>query len=123
MSARIRWEHLFDDPDGYKFKALNTVTYYSKRFNRSITVEESFLSDGASGARDIATDAWGFHDKACKTGKWDKGVKMSNWTASTLLGDILWRDGYKFRSIYWWFATFFGGGGEAKKNGMFRVKT
>lgn len=104
--------------NGYKYEALNTVTYHSDRYNRNITVKRGMLSDGATGALDITSDAWWFHDQLCNTGCWDDGYKVSNWDASTVLGDILWKEGHRLRSIYWWFATFFGGGGEAKKNGM-----
>lgn len=121
-SNRIRWEHLWNDPEGKKFKALNTVSYYSPRYNRTITVEEGYKSDGATDAPDINTDAWGFHDKLCDTGEWDDGTRISNWDASTVLGDILWRDGHKVRAVWWWFATFFFGGGKARENGMRRVK-
>ena len=41
--------------DGYE--ATNEYTYYSKRFNRNITVKKGFYSDGATGARDLDTDA------------------------------------------------------------------
>lgn len=119
---RIRWEHLWNRPDGKKYRALNTVTYHSDRYNRDITVEEGYLSDGATDAPDLDTDAWGFHDKLCDTGRWDDGSLVCNWVASTVLADILWRDGYKFRAIYWWWATYLFGGGKARENGMRRVK-
>jgi hypothetical protein len=118
----IEWKHLWNDPDGKKFQAINTVTYFSKRYNRGITVEAGYKSDGATGAWDVATDAWGFHDVLCDTGKWDDGSLVCNWVASTVLGDILWRDGHKFRAVYWWWATYLFGGGKARENGMRRVR-
>jgi len=122
MSPQIRWEKLWNDPDGYKFKSINELTYYSKRYNRKITIKPGFKSDGATGARDVKTDAWGFHDVLCATGKWDDGSLVDNWTASTVLGDILWEDGLRWRAIYWWWATYLFGGGKCRENGMRRIK-
>lgn len=113
---KIRWKRV---GDGYE--ALNTCTYYSSRFNRSITIPEGFYSDGATGAWDVKSDAWGIHDNICRYGKWDDGTPIDNFTASTVLGDILWRDGFWFRSIYWWWATYLFGGGAARDNGMRRL--
>lgn len=78
-------------------------------------------SDGATGALDIHSDAWWIHDQLCDTGCFDDGHKISNWDASTVLGDVLWSEGHRMRSIYWWFATFFGGGGKARENGLIWV--
>ena len=82
---------------------------------------------------DKITPLWYFvHDAFCESGEWDAEVledgtvlppvRISNWDASTVAGDILWNIGYRFWSIPVWFFTFIGGGGEAKKNGWFRVK-
>ncbi len=105
--------------DGYMTN--HEYTYYSPRYNRSITVPVDFYSDGATGARDIDTDAWIVHDHICRYAVWDDGTPIDNWTASTVLGDILWVDGYKVRAVTWWWATYVFGGGAARKNGMRRV--
>jgi len=118
----IRWERLWHDPEGKLYEALNTVSYYSPRYNRTVTVEKGFRSDGATGARDVQTDGWGFHDVLCDRGTWDDGTRVDNWTASTVLGDVLWRDGRRFRAVYWWWATYLFGGGKARENGMRRLK-
>jgi len=106
--------------DGYE--CIKPCTYYSPRFNRSLTVPLGFFSDGATDAPDIDTDAWWFHDVACRYGVWDDGTKIDNFTASTVLGDILWQDKFWFRSVYWWWATYLFGGGAARENGMRRIK-
>ena len=105
--------------DGYE--VTEEFVYYSPRYNRSITIKERFYSDGATGASDVDSDGWIIHDHICRYATWDDGARIDNWTASTVLGDILWRDGYKFRSVTWWFATYFFGGGMARTNGMRRV--
>ena len=114
--THIKWKRV---GDGYE--SANPYTYYSPRFNRSVTVPEKLYSDGATGAKDVKSDAWGVHDVICRYGKWDDGTLIDNFTASTVLGDILWRDGFWFRSIYWWFATYLLGGGAARDNGMWRI--
>ena len=105
--------------DGYE--VTNSYVYYSKRYNRSISIPVGFFSDGATSAPDIDTDAWIVHDHICRYAEWDDGTRIDNWTASTVLGDILWRDGFKGRSMTWWIATFLFGGGAARDNGMRRV--
>lgn len=105
--------------DGYE--TTSQYTYVSKRYNRSITIPIGFYSDGATSAPDLDTDAWIVHDHICRYARWNDGTKIDNWTASTVLGDILWRDGFHFRSVTWWWATYLFGGGAARKNGMRRV--
>lgn len=105
--------------DGYE--VIERFVYKSKRYNRTITIEPGFYSDGATGAKDINSTAWFVHDHICRYAVWDDGTKIDNWTASTVLGDILWNEGHRARSVYWWFATYFLGGGAARKNGMRRV--
>lgn len=120
--------------DGYEVK--KDFTYYSKRYNRNLTISKGFYSDGATMALDIDSDAWIVHDHICRYGRWNDGSKIDNWSASTVLSDILSdeaksliNNGKKFqgyireiRSYYWWLATFLFGGGAARKNGLFRVK-
>lgn len=118
---QIKYRRIDNDLD-YKYECTEDYTYYSKRYQRYVTVNAGELSDGASGAWDIPTDAWWIHDVLCKTGQWDCGVKLSNWDASTVLGDILWFDGFHFRSVYWWWATFLFGGGKCRENGLWRVR-
>lgn len=106
--------------DGYE--VIQEYVYYSKRYNRSITIPAGFYTDGATKAPDLEnTDAWIIHDHICRYAVWDDGAPIDNWTASTVLGDILWRDGYKKESFYWWWATYLFGGGAARDNGMRRI--
>lgn len=69
---------------------------------------------------DIISQGWWVHDQLCNTGKWDDGTPATNWQASRVLSDILYDEGRKWRSKYWFWATFFMGGGQARQNGMFR---
>ncbi len=107
--------------DGYEVE--EDYRFYSKRYNRFLTVRAGMYSDGATCARDLKdTDAWLVHDYICRYAKWDDGTLIDNWTASTVLADELWSDGYKIEAITWWWATYLWGGGAARKNGMRRVK-
>ena len=93
--------------------------YYSKRYNKRVVCEEGMPSDGATGALDIDSFGWLFHDKLCYTGNWADGTPCSNLQASRVLSDILKADGYWFRSKTWGIATWlFGGGDKLRKNGM-----
>lgn len=120
--THIRFKELDDNRNGFKYQALNTWTYYSSRYNRSVTVYAGDKSDGATGAWDIYSDAWWVHDALCSRGYWDDGTKICNWDSATVLRDILYDDGYYYRSIWWWLAVYLFGGGEARKNGMRRLK-
>jgi len=164
--------------DGYEL--LEAHTYFSPRYNRSITCPKGMFSDGATGFIDLGTDnsvarlwnwfrkhihhlsnkaspEWFFvHDQICVTGLWDTPYdckcfdqpnhvwkvtnasyymcgncgtqaalgeyRIDNWTASTVAGDILWSEGWRFWSVPVWWATYLFGGGEARKNGMRRIK-
>lgn len=106
--------------DGYE--VAETYRYYSPRYNRYITIPAGMYSDGATCARDLQdTDAWLVHDHICRYAVWDDGKPICNWEASTVLADLLWRDGYYLEAFWWWWATYLFGGGAARKNGMRRV--
>jgi len=120
--------------DGYE--VTKRYRFYSRRYNRWLTIPAGFYSDGATNAPDIVSDAWIVHDHICRYGVWDDGTLIDNWTASTVLADILWNEakviagmglrweGFirRCRSVSWWFATYFFGGGAARKNGMRQVR-
>ena len=90
------------------------LVYYSKRYNKYITVDKGYPSDGATGAIDIDSDGWWVHDKLCDTGLFDDGTKCTNFQASTILSDILWKEKRWFRTIYWWPITYLFGGGKCR---------
>ena len=111
-----------------KYRVTEECHYFSPRYAKTVTILEGFLSDGATGAVDIVSNAWIVHDWLCGNwmgegpepppGQWDDGSDVTNWQASTVLGDILISEGRPFRAVYWWWATWLLGGGEARKNGM-----
>jgi hypothetical protein len=96
-------------------------SYHSKRYNKSITLPDNRLSDGATGAMDITSRGWWVHDELCDSGKWDDGTKLSNWECSQVLQDILKEEGRYWQSKRWFWATWLCGGGKARENGMFSV--
>ena len=94
-------------------------TYYSKRYNKKITVPKGYKSDGATGAIDINSKAWWVHDILCEFGKFDDGTPCNNLQASSVLSDILKSEGRWFRARSWFVATWLFGGGKARDNGMY----
>lgn len=106
-----------------KYYHQGIFRYYSQRYNRYVTVPHSYPSDGATGAIDIDSKAWWVHDVLCDRGTWDDGTPVTNWQASCVLSDILYDEGRWLRSSTWLFMTFWKGGGECRKNGMFRLKS
>ena len=81
------------------------IDYFSKRYNKHVLVKVGYESDGATGARDILSDAWWVHDVLKEFKVFEDGSKCSNWQASNILSDILKRDGYWFRARSWFITT------------------
>lgn len=117
----------------FKYKNPKEIVYRSKRYGKTVTVPEDYLSDGASGpASDIWSNAWWVHDWLCGSycgagpkpvgGIWDDGTRLTNWQCSRVLSDILKSEGRWFRSRSWLWGTFLFGGNKARKNGMINLK-
>lgn len=96
------------------------IVYHSKRYGKTVTVPQGYVSDGATGALDRCPEAFYVHDWALGNyvgwgprppiGRWDDGSKMTNWQASTLHCDILREHGRWARGIWRWLPTFLFGG-------------
>lgn len=101
-----------------KYYNPKEIHYYSKRYDKYVTVPYGYESDGATGARDIKSDSWWVHDVLCDRGYWDDGTPCTNWQASKVLQDILDDEGRWFRKHTWFWTTWLFGGGRARENGM-----
>jgi len=108
--------------DNGKYQLDEAIAYFSPRYQKTIFVPAGYVSDGATGAMDIASRAWWVHDMLCDRGMWDDGTKLSNWQCSQVLQDIMVEEGRYWQSKRWFWATFMFGGGEARENGMFKVR-
>lgn len=98
------------------------LAYYSKRYNKWVTIKKGDKSDGATSAPDIDSFSWLIHDDLCNFGVFEDGSKCSNLQASTILYDIQVDEGYWYRAWLWWTGTFLFGGGQARKNGLWSSK-
>lgn len=118
--------------DGKKYTLAEDFVYHDPRYKKSITLYRGMRSDGSTGGVDLYSGYWGVHDAICNRGKWDDGSRISNWQASKIASYILrkeyatnetryWLEWRFLRGPYVFWATFLGGGGEARKNGMFKV--
>ena len=94
------------------------IRWVSQRYGKVVTVPPGFESNGADWALDIWTEAWWVHDWFCRHGVWDDGSSVTNWEASSVLADILTKEGRWFRARYWWLATWIAGCAKARRNGM-----
>ncbi len=128
MSSTIpKYRKLSDEEagNGKKYELQEEIRYTSSRYDNAITVPIGYRSDGATWAMDIQSASWWVHDKMCDDGKWDDGTLCTNWQASYVVSDILWREWSwrkplrGIRAILWRPATFLFGGGKARENGMF----
>ncbi len=113
---------LFIDGSPIKYWSPERIVYHCGRYDKQVVVELGRPSDGATRTSDLDRRAWLLHDKVCYTGKWEDGTRLTNWKASMLIYDVLMDEGYWFFARRWFLATLIGGGGEARKNGIFKVK-
>lgn len=101
------------------YKVIKDKRYYSKRYQKFIYIKATDKPyDGATGAMDIDSFGWLFHDVLCRDGCFSDKSKCTNLQASTVLSDILKDEGRWFRRGSWFIATWLFGGGKARKNGM-----
>jgi len=110
------------DGDGFiiGYQVIKNKSYLIRRYNKRVeikTTDEPY--DGATGAMDIDSFGWLFHDVLCRDGCFMDGSKCTNWQASAILRDILADEGRWFRARSWFIATWLFGGGKARDNGMF----
>lgn len=102
------------------YQVIKSKSYFSKRYGKRVniyTIDPPY--DGATGACDIDSLGWVFHDVLCRDGVFADGSPCTNWQASKVLTDILKDDGFWFRARTWFAATWLFGGGKSRKNGMY----
>ena len=102
-----------------RYICIENIGYLSERYQKWVIREAQDNSDGATGAKDIDSFSWLFHDELCDTGKWEDGTPCTNWQGSNVCSDILDEENYWFRKHSWFVATWLFGGEELRKNGMF----
>lgn len=101
------------------YRVIKNRTYWSNRYGKHVDIKTTDKPyDGASGAFDIDSFSWLYHDVLCRDGCFRDGSKCNNLQASQILSDILSDEGRWFRSKTWFVATWLFGGGKARKNGM-----
>ena len=81
------------------------IVYFSHRYQKEKTVPEGYISDGATGATDIYSNAWWVHDILKEDELWDDGTRCSNTEASFVVYDILVREKRWVRARTWFIAT------------------
>ena len=108
------------------------IEYYSKRYDKYISVAVGRYSDGATFALDVCEESFRVHDKLCETGVFSDNSLCTNWQASTIHSDIL-RDCAKeakliYKPVLWgmslwrWPVTFLFGCKRCRDNGLFNLK-
>lgn len=106
-----------------KYRLPYTIRYYSRRYDKWMTVPNGYPSDGASGpALDVWSEAWWVHDRACpndegeaipaecvgfweRNGFWDDGSACGPRESSHILADILRAEGRWARALAWYWAV------------------
>jgi len=92
--------------EGKRFELLSPILHYSDRYRKLVFVKAGYMSDGASGARDIASQGWWVHDILCDKKAWADGTPCSAWQSSVVLYDIMKSEGYTLSAPAWAFFTF-----------------
>jgi hypothetical protein len=88
------------------YKVIKDKTYFSKRYNESISISTTDKPyDGATGAFDIDSFGWVFHDVVKRDKCFDSGNPCSNYQASMILSDILSSENRWVRSKTWFIST------------------
>ncbi len=101
------------------YRLLQNIAYFNERYGKWVGAEKGDRYDGATGAKDLNSFGWIFHDELCADGIFEDGTLCTNWQASHVLTDIMQVEGYWFRTRSWFLATWLFGGGKARGNGMF----
>ncbi len=107
---------------GDVYTSVGEFVYTSVRYGRQLTIPDDYPSNGANVVKDRCATAFFCHDFCCNEGAWDNDIRMCNREASFVYHDILVHAGYPFLAKIRWIGTFLFGGGQARKNGMWRVK-
>jgi len=100
----------------HSYQVLEDMPYFSPRYQKTVLVKAGFRSDGATGATDIITRGWIFHDWFTDDtdqkprwfpllGKWTDGTRPTRWESSSVLYDCLLEDGYWIRAWPWRIGT------------------
>jgi hypothetical protein len=118
MIRSIEYEKIGD-----VYLATKAYVYFSPRYRKALTIPQGYPSNGANAVKDKCPTAFFVHDYICNEGEWDDETQMCNREASTVYADILKENGFWWRSKIRWLGTYLGGGGQARDNGMWKVKT
>lgn len=113
--GRLKVLKYWKRPDGL-YEALTNYTYYSARYGKYVFIEDGQVRDGASGAKDILSDAWWIHDQLCADTVWADSTPCTPMEAAMVLHDILKEEGRVVRCITWPIATFLFGCKRVRKN-------
>lgn len=98
-----------------KYTTDEEFSYYSKRYDKVVTIEKGYQSDGATYAPDLSWTAFFVHDILCDRGTWDDGSQVTRWEASNVYSDILKEKGFIQAYHRKWLTYWFGGKKLKKK--------
>jgi len=70
------------------YVAPYTATYYSRRYDKSLTMYEGDSMDGATCCPNFG-ESWKFHDIGFKRGRWDDGTPMTWRQINNVMKDIM----------------------------------
>jgi hypothetical protein len=107
---------------GDVYISKHSYHYFSPRYGKNLIIPANYPSNGANWVPNLSAAAFFVHDYGSIVGRWNDGTAMCNRELSTVYADILKADGFWLRSKIRWLGTFLFGGGEARKNGLWRLK-
>ena len=85
---------------------LTEKTYTCPQTGKTLTRPAGYPSDGATGALDINSGYWKFHDVACDKAVWDDGTPMTAKDCSNIARNCLLHEGRPIRAKYIYWATY-----------------
>lgn len=116
---QLEYKVIADFSSAMRYELLEDGVYFSERYQNFISVKKGDRFDGATGAIDIISNSWIYHDRICDNPYFDDGTPITAWQAAMILSDILKSEGRVFRSLTWRLSTFLFGCHKARENGYF----
>lgn len=88
------------------YRVFKDKSYFSRRYGKRVDIKASDKPyDGATGAKDINSFSWLFHDVLKRDKRFSDGSECTNHQASTVLYDIMKAEGRWFRCHSWFLGT------------------
>ena len=89
-----------------RYQVIKHKSYFSERYQKRVEIHITDAPyDGATGAKDINSFSWLFHDVLKRNRVWADGTECTNLQASFVIYDILKSEARHIRQYLWFTGT------------------